>query len=108
MRKLMLCNGTFDYTDEHKDVDQKAARLRALKFMHSLMQDPANVKQYIQPNLPGVMQMIEKQIFRPLPHIQKLGDVEVEKEELIDPSWPHIEGVYKLLFQVVSSPEIEA
>lgn len=32
----------------------------------------------------------------------------MEKEELIDPSWLHIEGVYKLLLQIVSSPEIEA
>jgi hypothetical protein len=43
--------------------------LRALKFMNTLLHDQDNVRLYIAPNLKGVMEMIEKQIFRPLPRI---------------------------------------
>ena len=45
------------------------------------------------------MQMIEKNIFRPLPSVKKsnLGFAEtgVEQEEETDPAWPHLQGIYE-------------
>jgi serine/threonine-protein phosphatase 2A regulatory subunit B' len=48
----------------------------------------------IIPNLDEVMQMIEKNIFRPLPNVKKtsLGFAEtgIDQEEEMDPAWPHL------------------
>jgi serine/threonine-protein phosphatase 2A regulatory subunit B' len=47
------------------------------------------------PHLDHVMEMIEKNIFRPLPLIKKTNapsEMGMEEEEVIlDPSWPHLQ-----------------
>lgn len=67
-----------------------AARLRALNFMTMVMKDNQNIRNFVVPHLNQVMGMIEKNIFRPLPYIEKYGDADFDKEEEIDPSWSHI------------------
>lgn len=46
------------------------------------------------PHLDLVIEMIEKNIFRPLPVLKKSGapaEMGVEEEEvLVDPAWPHL------------------
>jgi serine/threonine-protein phosphatase 2A regulatory subunit B' len=48
----------------------------------------------IIPNLDEVMQMIEKNIFRPLPNVKKaslgMAETGVAEEEEVDPAWPHL------------------
>jgi len=44
------------------------------------------------------MEMIQKNVFRPLPVVKKSGPNEmgIEEEEIIvDPSWPHLQPVYE-------------
>jgi serine/threonine-protein phosphatase 2A regulatory subunit B' len=45
------------------------------------------------------MEMIEKNIFRPLPVLKKqggTGENGIEDEEMvIDPEWPHLQPVYE-------------
>ena len=52
------------------------------------------------PHLDHVMEMIEKNIFRPLPIIKKSnapGEMGVEEEEvIIDPSWPHLQVILRI------------
>lgn len=47
------------------------------------------------PQLEGVMSMIEKNLFRPLPVLKKLGasgELGMDEDELlIDPSWTHLQ-----------------
>ncbi len=52
------------------------------------------------------MEMIEKNIFRPLPNKKKatnigMSETGVEQEEQVDPSWPHLQGVYELFLQLI-------
>ena len=96
-RRLQLGSQVFDYTDESKDVKAKAERLTALQELQDFIADPKNVSQYCIPHLDLVMEMIEKNIFRPLPlnkkSSEKIGASEtgVEEEEMImDPAWPHL------------------
>ena len=59
----------------------------------------------IIPNLDEVMQMIERNIFRPLPNIKKGGlafsETGIEQEEEVDPSWPHLQGIYEFFLQLI-------
>lgn len=53
----------------------------------------------IIPNLDDVMTMVEKNIFRPLPNFKRsnlaFSETGVEQEDEVEPSWPHIQGVYE-------------
>lgn len=59
-----------------------------------MLSDQKNVASLIIPNLDEVMQMIEKNIFRPLPNINKknlaFSETGIEQDEEIDPAWPHL------------------
>jgi len=46
-------------------------RLNAIQELQQMLQDQKNVSSLIIPNLDEVMQMIEKNIFRPLPNVKK-------------------------------------
>ena len=67
-----------------------------------MLSDQKNVATLIIPNLDEVMQMIEKNIFRPLPNVKKsnleiseTGIEQEEEEEEVDPAWPHLQGIYE-------------
>ena len=60
----------------------------------------------IIPHLDLVINMIEKNIFRPLPILKKAGlpgeGVGMEEEEnLVDPAWPHLQPVYEFFLQLI-------
>jgi serine/threonine-protein phosphatase 2A regulatory subunit B' len=105
LKKLQNCMKIFDYKDESKDVKGKSERLSAISDMQSLLQDQKSVVQLIIPNLDNVMQMIEKNIFRPLPNVKKsnlaFSETGVEQEEEVDPSWPHLQGIYEFFLQLI-------
>ncbi len=48
----------------------------------------------IIPNLDKIMQMIEKNIFRPLPAVKKTNldkaETGIDQGEEMDPAWPHL------------------
>ena len=48
----------------------------------------------IIPHLDRVMEMIEKNIFRPLPNIPRvdfdISETGIEQEEVRDPAWPYL------------------
>ena len=45
-------------------------------------------------NMDETMQMIEKNIFRPLPNVKKsnlnFAETGIDQEEEMDPAWPHL------------------
>jgi len=66
------------------------------------------VAQYVIPHLDLVVDMIKKNIFRPLPMDKKGGDKlgpsegGIEEEDIvIDPAWPHLQGVYEFFFELI-------
>jgi hypothetical protein len=80
----------YDYKEETKDVRAKVSytrknitlilnlilllqteRLNAINELQQMLSDQKNVATLILPNLDEVMQMIEKNIFRPLPSVKK-------------------------------------
>lgn len=85
---------TYDYKDETKDVRGKTERLNAINELQQMLSDQKNVATLIIPNLDEVMQMIEKNIFRPLPNVKKtnlgFSETGIEQEDEVDPAWPHI------------------
>jgi serine/threonine-protein phosphatase 2A regulatory subunit B' len=105
LKKLQICMKLHDYKDETKDVKAKSERLSAINELQNLLQDQKSVVQLIIPNLDNVMQMIERNIFRPLPNVKKsnlaFSETGIEQEEEVDPSWPHIQGVYEFFLQLI-------
>ena len=62
-------------------------------------------------NLDEVMQMIEKNIFRPLPNVKKsnlgFSETGIDQEEEMDPAWPHLQGIYEFFLQLVINESVE-
>ena len=96
---LQKAKTTFDYKDESKDFKQKREKLQALYKISELVQSPKHIANYIVPNLPKVMELIEDSIFRPLPNLKKKEIDQADgiaHEEELDPSWPYLEPVYQI------------
>ena len=56
------------------------------------------------------MELIEDSIFRPLPNLKKKEIDQADgiaHEEELDPSWPYLEPVYQIFFQIAVSSEID-
>ena len=57
------------------------------------------------------MQMIEKNIFRPLPSVKKsnlnFAETGIDQEEEMDPAWPHLQGIYEFFLQLVINESVE-
>jgi serine/threonine-protein phosphatase 2A regulatory subunit B' len=71
-----------------------------------MLGDQKSVVSNIIPNLEIVMEMIERNIFRPLPNIKKstsigMSETGIEQEEKVDPSWPHLQGIYEFFLQLI-------
>ena len=76
-----------------------------------MLQDQKAVVSVIIPQLDDVMTMIEKNIFRPLPNVNKanlqFSETGVEQEEEVDPAWPHLQGVYEFFIQLIINEAVE-
>lgn len=96
---------SFDYNDETKDVRGKTERLNAISELQALLNDQRSVVQLVIPNLDEVMNMIEKNIFRPLPNIKKMNlgfsETGIDQEEEVDPAWPHLQGIYEFFLNLI-------
>ena len=97
---------TYDYADEAKDAKPKADRLNAINDLIQLLSDQRMVTQLFIPNIENVMDMIKKNIFRPLPNtnggnlaVTETGVEEEQQEQ--DHSWAHIRGIYEIFLNLV-------
>lgn len=76
-----------------------------------MLSDQKNVATFIIPNLDEVMQMIEKNIFRPLPNVKKnnvaFSETGIEQEDEVDPAWPHLQGIYEFFLQLVINEAVD-
>ena len=106
LKKVNLAKVTYDYADEQKDSKQKSERLTAINDLIQLLNDQRMVTQLFIPNIETVMDMIKKNIFRPLPNANR-GNLAVteqgveEEEQEPDHSWPHIRGIYEIFLNLV-------
>lgn len=105
LKKIQFCSMLYDLNDDSKDVKEKTERLNYLQELSELLNDQNNVINIVIPHLDHVIEMIEKNIFRPLPIINKAGapgELGMEEEEvIIDPSWPHLQPIYEFFLQLI-------
>lgn len=106
LKKLAICSKIYDYKDEKKDEKAKEHRMEVIRELQKeLSTDQKFVVQVVMPNIQETMDMIERNIFRPLPNVKKsnLGFAEtgIDQEEEIDPSWPALQGIYEFFLQLV-------
>ena len=102
---MQFCSQIFDFNDEDNSISQKTERLRYLSELSDVLANQHNVINLVIPNLGKVMDMIQKNIFRPLPVVKKRGmdeDMGMNDEEIVvDPSWPHLQPVYEFFLQLI-------
>lgn len=76
-----------------------------LQELSELLNDQINVINLAIPHLDHVIKMIEKNMFRPLPIIQRAGahdDLGMEEEEVIvNPNWPHLQLIYEFFLRLI-------
>ena len=82
-----------------------------MQELSQLLSDQKNVTTLIIPHIDDVMQMIEKNIFRPLPNVKKsnlgFSETGIDQDEEMDPAWPHLQGIYEFFLQLVINESIE-
>lgn len=73
-----------------------------------MLNDQRLVTSLFIPHMDLVMEMITKNVFRPLPCLKKnninleMKDTGVDQDEQeSDPSWPHIRGIYEIFLQLI-------
>ena len=76
LRKVAFCSNIFDFKDENKNIDEKTNRLKYLQELSEMLTVQNNVINMVIPNLDNVMEMIQKNLFRPLPIVKKAGPAE--------------------------------
>ena len=57
------------------------------------------------------MEMIETNIFRPLPNIKRVdlekSETGIEQEEIRDPAWPYLKGVFEIFLMILTNDKID-
>ena len=107
LKKINLAKVTYDYSDESKEQKAKAERINAINDLIQLLSDQRMVTQLFIPNIENVMDMIKKNIFRPLPNANRGNALAVtetgveEEEQEPDNRWIHIRGIYDIFLQLV-------
>ena len=108
LKKVNLAKTTFDYADENKDSKLKTERLAAINELIEMLNDQKIVTSLFIPQMDLLMEMITKNIFRPLPCLKRnnvnlgMSDTGVnEEEQESDPAWPHIRGIYEVFLQLI-------
>ena len=71
LKKIQFCSQTFDYNDDTKNVKEKNERLQYLQELFELLKEQNFVLNLVVPHLDLIVEMIEKNIFRPLPILKK-------------------------------------
>jgi serine/threonine-protein phosphatase 2A regulatory subunit B' len=108
LKKINLAKTAYDYSDENREAKQKSERLAAINELIEMLNDQRMVTSLFIPHIDLVMEMITKNIFRPLPSLKKNNinlamqetGVEADEQES-DPAWPHIRGVYEIFLQLI-------
>lgn len=73
LRKLQACSTPLDLNDDAKQVREKSDRQTYLQEFNDYLSDANCMTTVIIPHLDLVINMIEKNIFRPLPILKKAG-----------------------------------
>lgn len=71
MKKLQLCSNHFDFKDDTKQIKEKNDRQTYLQEFNDYLNDQNCMSTVIIPHLDLVINMIEKNVFRPLPVLKK-------------------------------------
>lgn len=82
-----------------------------MQELQDTIANPQLMASQVMPHLEEVMNMIQRNIFRPLPIVKKqglAGETGVDDEEIIvDPSWPHLQPVYELFLQLIINEAVD-
>jgi serine/threonine-protein phosphatase 2A regulatory subunit B' len=70
---LSICTKIYDFNDEAKNIKEKQERLRTLQELQEIVANTTMMENLVKPNLEKVMNMIKRNIFRPLPIVKKQG-----------------------------------
>lgn len=111
LKKLQFCTQVLDFNDENKNTVEKSERLKNLAELSETLEHQNQVVSLVIPNIEIVMEMIQKNIFRPLPVVKKQGvageTANDDDETVIDPSWPHLQPVYEFFLQLIMNEAAE-
>lgn len=83
-----------------------------MQELAELLNNPNSFTNLVIPHLDLVIEMIEKNIFRPLPILKRqtspneIGN-EDNDEVLVDPSWPHLLPVYEFFLQLIVNDQAD-
>ena len=71
LKKLATCSQVLDFNDDTRNVNEKRERLRILTELSETIATPQQMNNLVLPNLEAVINMIKRNIFRPLPIVKK-------------------------------------
>jgi serine/threonine-protein phosphatase 2A regulatory subunit B' len=96
------------------DKSQQETRAKSLFLLQEMLKSPSAVAEIIIPQMPLLIDMISKNIFRGLSvdhkHVDTFTVADLGVGLLIDPEtpdWPHIQGVYLVFLRLLTYEKIE-
>jgi len=88
--------------------------MTAINELIEMLSDQRHVTTLFIPNIELVIEMITKNIFRPLPLLRRndinvgVSETGVETEEQeTDPAWPYLRGIYEIFLQLIINEACE-
>lgn len=110
LRKVQVSCFQFDFSDIMKMVREKEIKRQSLVELVDFVQSGST--KISESNQEEMVRMIAVNIFRPLPPAacENTGSENLEPEEddsYLEPSWPHLQLVYELLFRYIVSPDTD-
>ena len=73
LSSIKTCSQGYNYTNQSLNNEEKSSRLQSLQYLHDFVLNPNYTSMHVIPHMLDLFQMIEKNIFRPLP-VEKISE----------------------------------
>ncbi|CAM8949529.1 unnamed protein product [Rhodiola kirilowii] len=107
--KLSLCCVTFDFSDPSKNLVEKDIKRQTLLELAEFVAS-CTVK-FPEPAIVAMCRMCASNLFRVFPPHYMTKSIASENEDdepVFDPAWSHLQSVYDILLNFVTSPHLDA
>ncbi|XP_057428006.1 serine/threonine protein phosphatase 2A 57 kDa regulatory subunit B' beta isoform-like [Lotus japonicus] len=110
LRKIQLCRSICDFSHALKSLAEKEIKRQTLNELIDTLQSDSAAASFAE-SQEDLISMVSVNIFRCLPPSARgssdTADPEDEGDTYLDPSWPHLQLVYEILYRYVVSPEFD-
>ena len=99
--KIELCNNLCDFSDNEADSVAKQIKTSTLKELIIFIETLTKIEIVPSSTFDLLFNMIQNNLFRPIPSIPKKYLTYDDEPLIIDINWPHLQYIYQLLLKII-------